>query len=143
MLPSDHNAHSDTRPQIIFEFCGGSTGPTLFFWPCRGLSRAQMVTPSLLSGRGEHGRKVFPAFVVPLERWLSRDRLLSQRAFPEKDDPGKRRALETSRLKESGSVIRLDTAPSLCSDARCNFGKVEDPFGECVVFQRAHIFMAL
>ena len=41
------------------------------------------------SGRGAHGHKVFPAFVVPLERWLSRDRLLSQRAFPEKDDPVK------------------------------------------------------
>ena len=77
------------------------------------------------SVRGAHGRKVFPAFVVPLERWLSRDRLLSQRAFPGADDPGKRRALETSRLKESGRVIRLDTALSVCSDARCNFGKVE------------------
>ena len=46
-LLRDHNAHSNTRPQIILEFCGGSTGPTLFFWPCRGLSRAQVVTPSL------------------------------------------------------------------------------------------------
>ena len=65
------------------------------------------------SSRGAHGHKVYPAFVVPLKRWLSRDRLLSQRAFSEKDDPGKRRALETRRLKDSGSVIRLDTALSV------------------------------
>ena len=130
----DDTAHSNTRSQILFEFCGGPTGPILFFWPCRGLSRAQVVTPLVLLAVERKATKCFQRLSCHLNG-----------GFPVTDC-----CLNVPVLRK---LIRASGAPWLPADSRKVAASSDwillvlcaptcAVTSERVVFQRVHFFVA-